>query len=55
MAQQAWIQNATVRDNILFSEAFDSVSYDNVINSCALKKDLEVLPVGDMTVIGQRV
>ncbi|KAK2551420.1 Multidrug resistance-associated protein 1 [Acropora cervicornis] len=54
VAQQAWIQNATVRDNILFGEAFDSVSYDNVINSCALKKDLEMLPVGDMTVIGQR-
>ncbi|XP_067029429.1 multidrug resistance-associated protein 1-like isoform X2 [Acropora muricata] len=54
VAQQAWIQNATVRDNILFGEGFDSVSYDNVINSCALKKDLEVLPVGDMTVIGQR-
>ena len=55
VSQQAWIQNATVRDNILFSRAFDSARYEHVIDSCALRPDLEILPAGDMTEIGERV
>ena len=55
VSQQAWIQNATVRDNILFSRAFDSVRYEQAINSCALRPDLEILPAGDSTEIGERV
>ena len=55
VAQQAWIQNATLRDNILFSKAMDSVRYENVLDSCALRPDLEILPAGDSTEIGERV
>ena len=55
VSQQAWIQNATVRDNILFSSELDYARYENVINSCALKPDLEILPAGDLTEIGERV
>ena len=55
VSQQAWIQNATVRDNILFSSELDYTRYENVINSCALKPDLEILPAGDLTEIGERV
>ena len=55
VSQQAWIQNATVRDNILFSSELDCARYENVINSCALKPDLEILPAGDLTEIGERV
>ena len=55
VSQQAWIQNATVRDNILFSRAFDSARYEHVIDSCALRTDLEILPAGDSTEIGERV
>ncbi|EPS37568.1 hypothetical protein H072_8744 [Dactylellina haptotyla CBS 200.50] len=52
--QSAWIQNSTVRDNILFGRPFDPVWYEKVIYACALKPDLEMLPNGDMTEIGER-
>ena len=55
MPQQAWIQNATVRDNILFGKEFDQMRYDRTIEVCALKTDLEILPAGDMTEIGEKV
>ncbi|ESN92614.1 hypothetical protein HELRODRAFT_95925 [Helobdella robusta] len=54
VAQQAWIQNLTLRDNILFSERYDQARYDDVIEGCALKPDLSVLPAGDLTEIGER-
>ncbi|XP_029134337.1 ATP-binding cassette sub-family C member 3 isoform X2 [Labrus bergylta] len=52
--QQAWIQNATLRDNILFGRPFDDQKYCCVMNACALTPDLEVLPGGDMTEIGEK-
>ena len=55
VSQQAWIQNVTLRDNILFSRAFDSARYERVIDLCALRTDLEILPAGDATEIGERV
>ncbi|XP_068898236.1 multidrug resistance-associated protein 1 isoform X1 [Tenebrio molitor] len=54
VAQQAWIQNASLRDNILFGKSFDKVLYDKVIESCALKPDFEMLPAGDQTEIGEK-
>ncbi|OXA43509.1 multidrug resistance-associated protein 1 [Folsomia candida] len=54
VAQQAWIQNATLRDNILFGKPFDPVRYDKVIDACALRPDLEILPAGDKTEIGEK-
>jgi ABC-type transport system involved in cytochrome bd biosynthesis fused ATPase/permease subunit len=53
--QQAWIQNATLRDNIVFGKSIDHVSYQRVIEACALKPDLEMLPAGDQTEIGEKV
>ncbi|KAI9102399.1 hypothetical protein DFS34DRAFT_389500 [Phlyctochytrium arcticum] len=52
--QQAWIQNATLRDNITFGRPFDQERYLDVLINCALGKDLEQLPDGDMTHIGER-
>ncbi|KAJ2668238.1 hypothetical protein IWW42_005359 [Coemansia sp. RSA 1085] len=52
--QQAWIVNATLRDNILFGNRFDRELYDRVIDACALRQDLEMLPGGDMTEIGEK-
>ncbi|XP_065177497.1 multidrug resistance-associated protein 1-like [Sycon ciliatum] len=52
--QQAWIQNATVRDNILFGRMYNQAVYQKVINACALGPDLEMLPGGDMTEIGEK-
>ena len=53
--QQAWIQNATVRDNILFGKPQNTVLYNCVIDGCALKPDLDILPGGDQTEIGEKV
>lgn len=53
--QAAWIQNATLRDNILFGQPFDPVKYEVVISACALSADLAQLPAGDMTEIGEKV
>ncbi|KAF9909311.1 hypothetical protein EC991_008822 [Linnemannia zychae] len=52
--QQAWIINATVRDNILFGKAFDQNLYDRVIYASGLKPDFEMLSAGDQTEIGER-
>ncbi|XP_022146679.1 ABC transporter C family member 2-like [Momordica charantia] len=52
--QVAWIFNATVRDNILFGSAFDSAKYEKAINITALQHDLDLLPGGDLTEIGER-
>uniref|UniRef100_A0A674JRT1 ATP binding cassette subfamily C member 3 n=1 Tax=Terrapene triunguis TaxID=2587831 RepID=A0A674JRT1_9SAUR len=52
--QQAWIQNATLKDNILFGQQHNEQKYQNVLEACALKTDLEVLPGGDHTEIGEK-
>ncbi|XP_071175210.1 multidrug resistance-associated protein 1-like isoform X1 [Mytilus edulis] len=52
--QQAWIQNATVRDNILFGKEMDQCKYNNVVEACALKSDFEILTGGDLTEIGEK-
>ncbi|KAL0984010.1 hypothetical protein UPYG_G00135860 [Umbra pygmaea] len=52
--QQAWIQNATLRDNILFGKAYNEQKYRCCMEACALTPDLEVLPGGDMTEIGEK-
>ncbi|XP_045534713.1 multidrug resistance-associated protein 1 isoform X4 [Papilio machaon] len=52
--QQAWIQNATLQDNILFGKPLDKSKYSNVIGVCALKPDFDVLPGGDQTEIGEK-
>ena len=53
--QQAWIQNATLKDNILFGKNLYSVKYQRTIEACALGPDLEILPGGDETEIGEKV
>ena len=55
MPQQAWILNETVENNILFCKERDSLFYTKVIEGCALKMDLDILPAGDKTEIGEKV
>ena len=55
VSQQAWIQNLTLRDNVLFGRPFDEELYNKVIDACALRPDLDTLPAGDMTEIGENV
>lgn len=55
VAQQAWIQNETVQNNIIFDKALHQEKYNKVIEACALKADLDILPAGDRTEIGEKV
>lgn len=54
VAQTPWIQSGKIQENILFGKEMDSEKYENVLEACSLKKDLEILPFGDQTVIGER-
>ncbi|GEQ68087.1 hypothetical protein JCM33374_g1753 [Metschnikowia sp. JCM 33374] len=49
-----WIQNTTVKENILFGKPLDEKKYQDVIYACSLESDLEILPAGDQTEIGER-
>ena len=51
--QQAWIQNLTVRENIIFGGEEKKEAYEEVIRACALTDDLEMLAAGDATEIGE--
>ena len=55
VAQQAWIQNSTLRDNIIFNNDYNEERYNKVLDTCALRPDLEILPGGDQTEIGEKV
>ncbi|XP_015416781.1 PREDICTED: multidrug resistance-associated protein 1 [Myotis davidii] len=52
--QQAWIQNDSLRENILFGRQLQERYYKSVIEACALLPDLEILPSGDRTEIGEK-
>ncbi|KAJ1902993.1 hypothetical protein LPJ81_003305 [Coemansia sp. IMI 209127] len=54
VSQEAWLRNATIRENILFGEIYDRDRYEEVLRVCALKPDLRILVAGDMTEIGER-
>ncbi|KAL5326449.1 hypothetical protein ACEPPN_004134 [Leptodophora sp. 'Broadleaf-Isolate-01'] len=54
VAQQAWVMNASVKDNICFGHKWDPVFYDKCIKACALTEDFAQLPDGDETEVGER-
>ncbi|KJA13742.1 hypothetical protein HYPSUDRAFT_72890 [Hypholoma sublateritium FD-334 SS-4] len=53
-AQESWVQNETIRDNILFGSPYDETRYRKVIQQCALEKDLELFDAGDKTEVGEK-
>jgi ABC-type multidrug transport system fused ATPase/permease subunit len=53
-AQQAWLVNGTVKDNIVFASTWDAKKYKDVIVACSLQRDLEILDNGDETVVGEK-
>ncbi|KAI0108580.1 multidrug resistance-associated protein [Nemania sp. FL0031] len=53
VAQTAWLVNANIRDNILFSSTYDEKRYKDVLVACALQRDLEILDNGDETLVGE--
>ena len=51
--QSPWVINDTLRGNILFGRDYDEDRYQTILNSCALKDDIAILPAGDQTEIGK--
>ncbi|XP_025138146.2 multidrug resistance-associated protein 1 isoform X3 [Bubalus bubalis] len=54
VSQQAWIQNCILQENILFGSVMQKQLYERVLEACALLPDLEQLPNGDQTEIGEK-
>ncbi|KAF7367211.1 ATP-binding cassette transporter [Mycena sanguinolenta] len=53
-AQESWVQNETIRENILFGAEYDEVRYKKVLHQCALERDLELFEAGDATEVGEK-
>ncbi|KAL2322775.1 hypothetical protein Fmac_027154 [Flemingia macrophylla] len=54
VSQSPWIQSGKIEDNILFGKEMEREKYEKVLEACSLTKDLEVLPFGDQTIIGEK-
>ncbi|KAJ7274255.1 P-loop containing nucleoside triphosphate hydrolase protein [Mycena rebaudengoi] len=53
-AQESWVLNETIKDNIIFDTAFDEERYKKVIYQCALEPDLALFQAGDQTEVGEK-
>jgi len=54
VAQTAWIFNNTLRNNILFNRPLDEKKYSKTVYTTSLESDIEILPGGDETEIGEK-
>ncbi|KAJ7919496.1 hypothetical protein B0H13DRAFT_2430321 [Mycena leptocephala] len=53
-AQESWVLNETIRDNILFGSEYDEERYKKVLYQCALERDLELFDAGDKSEVGEK-
>ncbi|XP_036283428.1 ATP-binding cassette sub-family C member 8 isoform X1 [Pipistrellus kuhlii] len=53
-SQKPWLLNATVEENITFESPFNKQRYKMVLEACSLQPDIDILPHGDQTQIGER-
>ncbi|GJE87808.1 multidrug resistance-associated ABC transporter [Phanerochaete sordida] len=53
-AQESWVLNETIRNNILFGSPFEQERYDKVVRQCALERDLSLFDAGDETEVGEK-
>ncbi|KAJ3554167.1 hypothetical protein NP233_g12480 [Leucocoprinus birnbaumii] len=53
-AQESWVQNDTIRGNILFGASYEEERYKAVLHQCGLERDLELFETGDMTEVGEK-
>lgn len=53
-AQRSWLMNDTIKQNIVFGSPRDEERYSAVIEACALRPDLHILPNGDNSLVGER-
>ena len=54
VGQEAWIQNNSIKKNILFGSAYEHKKYKTVLEVSQLTKDFEALPAGENTQIGEK-
>ena len=54
VAQEAWIQNQSLRENILFGKGYRSEKYKGILKACSLETDIALLPASDLTEIGEK-
>ncbi|KAG9134357.1 hypothetical protein Leryth_016243 [Lithospermum erythrorhizon] len=54
VSQSAWIQTGSIRDNIIFGSSLDTQKYQDTLEKCSLLDDIELMPYGDLTEIGER-
>ncbi|KAF5370913.1 hypothetical protein D9615_009789 [Tricholomella constricta] len=52
--QAPWIRNATLRENVLFGHKDDEEKFREIVRACHLEHDLEMLPHGERTEIGEK-
>ncbi|KAL2002465.1 hypothetical protein VTN02DRAFT_6732 [Thermoascus thermophilus] len=53
-AQEAWLVNDTIKENIIFASPFDKRRYNAVVKACALERDFAILDAGDQTLVGEK-
>ncbi|KAJ7059261.1 P-loop containing nucleoside triphosphate hydrolase protein [Mycena amicta] len=53
-AQESWVLNETIRENIAFDTTYDEERYKKVLYQCALEPDLELFQAGDQTEVGEK-
>lgn len=53
-SQEPWLFAGSVKQNILFGQPMDKARYQRVVQCCALKRDFELLPYRDKTIVGER-
>lgn len=53
-SQESWLFAGTIKQNILFGEKWNSKKYERVLQACALERDLNLLPYGDRSIVGDR-
>lgn len=54
VSQPPWLERTCIRENILFGSSFNAARYNQVLKACALEKDLDMFPKGDMTDVGPK-
>ncbi|KAH7101229.1 P-loop containing nucleoside triphosphate hydrolase protein [Auriculariales sp. MPI-PUGE-AT-0066] len=52
--QDSWVENRTIRDNILFDQEYDERRYRKTLHQCALEQDLALFGAGDLTEVGEK-
>lgn len=54
VSQQPWLFTSSIRQNITFGKIYDEEKFKRVVEACSLKKDLELLPLGERTPVGEK-